>query len=148
MWDPIIYDCKSFPAEEFGSGLVREVQLIVSPETTGDHRIRLVRTTVPAGAVSESHIHPDADEYIIFDIPGVAVLDGVEYHVPEGGMVHAIKGVNHECRNTDPERTLTLWCVFVPAFEPYGKYPELIQKTIAYLEESQKSSLVLLHSDR
>ena len=137
MRDPIIYDCKSFPAEEFGEGLVREVRLIVSPETTGDPRLRLVRTTVPAGAVSEGHVHPEADEYIIFDIPGVAVLDGVEYQVPEGGMVHAISGVNHECRNTDPERTLTLWCVFVPAFKPYGKYPELIQKTIAYLDGAE-----------
>lgn len=133
MKDPIIYDTNKFPAEKFGEGIVREVRLIAAPETTGEERIRIVKTTVPAGAVSEGHVHPDADEYIIFDIPGLVVLDGVEYEVPEGGMVHAVKGVNHECRNTDPVRTLTLWCIFVPAFKPYGKYPELIEKTKKYL---------------
>ena len=136
MKDPIIYDCSAFPAEEFGEGITRKVRLIVSPETTGDERVRIVRTTIPPGAVSEGHVHPDADEYICFDIPGIAVLDGVEYRVPEGGMVHAIQGVNHECRNTDPERTLSLWCFFVPAFKPYGHYPALIEKTKKYLEQN------------
>ena len=79
-------------------------------------------------------VHPDADEYIMFDIAGKAILDGVEYDVPAGGLVHAISGVKHECVNTDPERTLNLFCVFVPAFEPYGAYPQLIEKTKKYLE--------------
>ncbi len=136
MKDPIIYDCNAFPADEFGEGIIRRVWLIVSPETTGDERIRLVKTTIPAGGISEAHIHPDADEYIFFDIAGVTVLDGVEYAVPEGGMVHAVQGVSHECRNTDPERLLTLICVFVPAFKPYGHYPALIEKTMRYLEEN------------
>ena len=135
MKDPIIYDCKAFPAECFGEGIVREVRLVVSPETTGDERLRIVTSTVPAGAVSEGHVHPDADEYIMFDIAGKAILDGVEYDVPAGGIVHAIQGVKHECVNTDPEKTLNLFCVFVPAFEPYGAYPQLIEKTKAFLSE-------------
>lgn len=134
MKDPIIYDTSSFPAQHFGSDIVREVRLIVSPETTGDERIRIVSTTIPPMGVSEGHIHPDADEYIHFDIPGVAVLDGVEYEVPADGFVHAVSGVKHECRNSDPERTLSLLCFFVPAFSPYGAYPELIEKTKRYLD--------------
>jgi len=133
MKDPIIYDCNKFPAECFGTGIVREVRLIVAPETTGDERLRIVTSTVPAGAVSEGHVHPDADEYIFFDIGGKAILDGIEHDVPAGGMIHAITGVNHECVNTDPVRTLNLTCIFVPAFKPYGAYPELIQKTNEYL---------------
>lgn len=133
MKDPIIYDCNSFPAQLFGEGIVREVRLIASPETTGEERIRIVSCTIPAGGISEGHIHPDADEYIYFDIPGKAVLDDVEYDVPAGGIVHAITGVKHECRNSDPERALHLLCLFVPAFKPYGAYPELIEKTQKYL---------------
>lgn len=133
--DPIIYDSKNFPAQYFGEGIVREVRLLVSPETTGDERLRIVTATVPAGAISEGHVHPDADEYIMFDIAGKAILDGVEYDVPAGGLVHAISGVKHECVNTHPTDTLTLFCVFVPAFKPYGAYPELIEKTKAYLEK-------------
>ncbi len=135
MKDPIIYDCNDFPAECFGEGIVREVRLIVAPETTGDERLRIVTATVPAGAVSEGHVHPDADEYILFDIPGKVILDGVEHDVPANGLVHAISGVKHECVNTHPEKTLNLYCVFVPAFKPYGAYPALIEKTKKYLDE-------------
>ncbi len=135
MKDPVIYDRDDFPAQYFGEGIVREVRLLVSPETTGDDRLRIVDVKVPAGAISEGHVHPDADEYIRFDIAGKAILDGVEYDVPAGGVVHAVTGVMHECVNTDPERTLNLYCVFVPPFKPYGAYPELIEKTRNYLEE-------------
>ena len=135
MKDPIIYDCNDFPAECFGEGIVREVRLIVAPETTGDERLRIVTATVPAGAVSEGHVHPDADEYILFDIPGKVILDGVEHDVPANGLVHAISGVKHECVNTHPEKTRNLYCVFVPAFKPYGAYPALIEKTKKYLDE-------------
>ena len=132
--DPLIYDVAKFPAEYFGTGIRREVRLPVAPETTGETRIRIVDTSVPAGAMSEGHVHPDADEYIRFDIPGKAILDGTEYSVPAGGIVHAKAGVLHECVNTDPVRTLGLYCVFIPAFEPYGAYPQLIEKTKKHLE--------------
>ncbi|MDO4371222.1 MAG: hypothetical protein Q4D43_07855 [Clostridia bacterium] len=134
MKDPIIYNCPEFPAQFFGEGIVREVRLIAAPETTGESRIRIVHTTVPAGGISDGHIHPDADEYIFFDIPGRVILDGVPYDVPAHGMVHAISGVNHECVNTDPAHTLHLLCLFVPAFKPYGGYPELIEKTKKYID--------------
>lgn len=133
MKDPMIYDCMDFPAESFGEGITRDIRLIASPETTGEERIRIVLASVPAGAVSEGHAHPDADEYIYFDIAGKAIMDGVEYDVPANGLVHAKQGVVHECVNIDPQKTLTLYCVFVPAFEPYGAYPALIEKTKQYL---------------
>ena len=135
MKDPIIYNCREFPAQLFGEGVRREVRLIVSPETTGDERLRIVTCKLPAGSISEGHIHPDADEYIIFDIGGKAILDGKAFDVPAGGMVHAITGVKHECINTHPSDTLHLTCVFVPAFKPYGAYPELIEKTNEYLDK-------------
>ena len=130
-----IYACNEFPAEYFGEEITREIRLIVAPETTGEENIRIVTATLPAGAISEGHIHPDADEYILFDIPGKAILDGVEHDVPANGLLHAVAGSKHECINTDPVRTLHLYCVFVPAFEPYGRYPQLIEKTKVYLAE-------------
>ncbi len=134
MKDPIIYDTKAFPAQLFGKEIKREVRLIVSPETTGDGRIRIVTATVPPHGVADGHIHPDADEYIHFDIAGKVRLDGEEYDVPAGGIVHAVSGVRHECVNCSDSETLHLLCFFVPAFEPYGAYPELIRKTNDYLD--------------
>ena len=135
MKDPIIYDCNSFPAQLFGEGIVRQVRLIASPETTGEERIRIVTCTVPAGGISEGHIHPDADEYIYFDIGGSAKLDDVEYPVPPKGLLHAKAGIKHECINTSETKILTLYCVFVPHLKPYGSYPELIKLTNEYLSK-------------
>lgn len=134
MKDPIIYDTKAFPAQLFGKDIQREVRLIVSPETTGDGRIRIVTVAVPPHGIADGHIHPDADEYIYFDNAGKVRLDGGEYDVPAGGIVHAVRGVWHECVNASDTGTLHLLCFFVPAFAPYGAYPELIEKTNAYLE--------------
>lgn len=134
--DPIVYDCTNFPAVSFGDDIVREVRLIAAPETTGEERIRIVMSTLPAGAATGAHAHPDADEYILFNISGKIVLDDLERDVPANGLVHVLSGVAHECINTDPEKTLNLFCVFVPAFEPYGSYPDLIAKTKKYLNGS------------
>ncbi len=123
----------AFPPEKFGTDPIREVRLIVSPETTGEDAIRIVHCTLPPHAISEGHVHPDCDEYIYFDIGGVAELDGEEFPVPPMGLVHAKQGVKHECRNTSDTETLILYCVFTPAFKPYGAYPSLIEKTKEYL---------------
>jgi len=94
-----------------------------------------VIASLPPGAVSEGHIHPESDEYIYFDIGGIARIDGREFTVKEKSVVHAPKGCLHECVNTDKEKDLTLVCFFTPAFKPYGKYPELIEKTKAILKK-------------
>lgn len=120
------------PFAAFGEGITRQVRLVVSPETTGEKRMSLVHTTIPPGAKSEGHIHDDFDEYILFQDAGVAILDGVEHNVPAQGVVHARKGVWHECVNTSPEKTLILFCIFLPSLVPYGAYPELIRETRKY----------------
>lgn len=131
----VIYKTMEFPCEEFGEGIVREVRLLASPQTTGENRLSIVHTTIPAHAISEGHVHPDFDEYIYFNIAGKAILDGVEYAVPEKGMVHAKAGVKHECINTSEDETLALFCVFVPPLKPYGAYPALIEKTKKFLKD-------------
>jgi quercetin dioxygenase-like cupin family protein len=95
----------------------------------------IVHVVVPPGGISEGHTHPYSSEYIMFSIPGKAILDGKEYDVPKMGVVHAKPGVLHECRNTSETETMELYCVFTPPFEPYGIYPGLIEKTKASLEE-------------
>ena len=137
MKDRVLIVPTEYPYVEFGeAGKVREIRMPISPEYVEGIGIRLVTATVPAGAKAEGHIHPDADEIIRFDIPGKAIVDGVEYDVPAGGIIHARSGMWHECVNTDPEKTLTLYCVFTPVFKPYSKYPELIEMTKKYLEEN------------
>ncbi len=130
-----VTDIYSLPAVECGSDIKRAIRLVASPQTTGEDRIMIVHTTVPPLGISEGHTHPHSDEYIMFSIPGKAILDGKEYDVPKTGVVHAKAGVVHECRNTSETETMELYCVFVPPFEPYGIYPELIAKTKAHMEE-------------
>jgi uncharacterized cupin superfamily protein len=132
-----ILNFEDFPFAEFGEEPKRKVRLLVSPETTGEKRCDIVVTTVPPGGISEGHVHTESDEYIYFDIGGKARLDGIEYTISPRSFVHAAKGVCHECENTS-DRELTLVCFFVPAFEPYGKYPEIIEKTKKMLERKKR----------
>jgi len=137
----MVYNTTAFPFAEFGEeGKTRKVRLVVSPETTGEKRLSIVFTSVPAGAISEGHIHEDFDEYIHFDIGGKVSLDGKTFDVPEHGLVHAKAGVKHECVNTHTDKTLNLFCVFVPPLKPYGKYPDLIKATQAYLDGAKPNS--------
>ncbi len=133
MKEQVLIDPSGYPYVTFGENPPREIRMPVGPEITDD--IRIVTTTIPPMGISEGHFHSDSDEFIRFDIPGEALVDGVKYQVPAGGIIYARKGMMHECRNTDIERTLTLYCVFVPAFAPYGRYPELIENTREYLEK-------------
>ena len=131
----MLYDTLRFPYEEFGEGVTRRVRLIASPQTTGEERVSLVYTVVPPGAISEGHVHAGFDEYIFFETPGEAVLDGNVLRVPAKAVLHAKAGVKHECRNISTKEDLRLFCVFVPPLEPYGKYPSLVEKTQAHLEK-------------
>lgn len=131
-----IYKIKEFPYVEFGKDIKRQVRLIVSPETTGENDISIVITSLPPGAISEEHKHDDSDEIIYFNNSGEAILDGDKFKIDKNSILHVKKGVLHECRNTSKEELL-LFCIFVPAFKPYGKYPELINKTCQYLNKSK-----------
>ena len=129
-----IYDTKSFPYVEFGDDIKRQIRLVFSPDIGNAKGVNIVTCSVPVGGISEGHVHPDADEIIHFNIAGQAKIDGVTYDVPANGFVYAPKGCNHECINTSETDTLELMCIFVPAFKPYGRYPELIDKTKQYLK--------------
>ncbi len=133
-----IFNLEDFPFVEFGENPTRKIRLLASPETTGEQRCDIVVCTVPGGGISEGHTHPVSDEYIYFDIGGAVRLGGQEYPVKEKSVIHAKKGVLHECVNTSPDKVLTLVCFFVPAFAPYGKYPELIERTKEYIEGQEK----------
>ena len=121
-----------------GESPVRRVRLLASPQTTGEPFCNIVVTLIPPGGMSEGHTHKECSEYILFDIGGLARLDGKEYPVREKGILHAPKGSLHECVNTSPDKDLTLICFFVPSFEPYGKYPELIEMTKRFLEAQEE----------
>jgi quercetin dioxygenase-like cupin family protein len=128
-----IIEIKDLPHVLFGQAPCREIRLVASPWTTGA-AISIVHVVLPPGAISESHVHADSDEYILFDIGGLCVIDGIESAIKPGTVVLAQKGEKHECRNISQDSVLNLFCVFTPAFEPYGAYPDLIEQTKNYLQ--------------
>lgn len=129
-----IFDIEKLPYSEFGSIITRKVRLVISPETTGEDRVAIVHVNIPPGGISDGHLHHESDEYILFDNDGAVILDGKRYEVIKGSLVRAVKGVMHECINTSNNKELNLTCVFVPPFEPYGSYPELIKRTKDFLK--------------
>jgi len=129
-----IIEIAQLPHVRFGIAPFREIRLVASPWTTGSDMV-IVHAFLPPGSISEGHVHPDADEYIHFDIGGTCVIDGVAHEIAPGAVVLARKGENHECRNTSPDQVLNLYCVFSPAFAPYGAYPELIGRTKEFLQK-------------
>lgn len=135
-----VYDPQEMPYSEFGEGIKRRVRLVFSPDLGNAEGVNIVTCEIPPGAVSEGHVHPESDEIIRFSIAGKAVIDGQEMDVPAGGFLFAPKGSKHECVNTSPAETLSLTCVFEPAFVPYGKYPELIEETKRYLKGEEHGS--------
>ena len=132
-----VFDFNNFPFAEFGKKPTRQIRLMVSPQTTGEERCSIVISSLPPMAVSEKHAHEGSDEYIYFDIGGRFIVGEKEYIVKEKSIVLAPRGTNHECVNTNKEKELTLVCFFLPPFEPYGKYPELIEKTMEYIKEEK-----------
>ena len=130
-----IFDINKMPYAEFGSTIKRKVRLVISPDTTGEERVAIVQVNIPPGGISEGHLHLESDEYILFDNDGAIILDGKRHKVFKGSLIHAVKGMMHECVNTNSDKELNLTCIFVPPFEPYGLYPELIKKTKDFLQE-------------
>ena len=130
-----IYDTEKLPYVEFGGEVKRQIRMVFSPDIGNAEGISIIVGTVPPGGVSEGHVHEDCDEFICFSIEGNVIIDGVKYHVPEGGFVFAPKGSRHECVNTSEDKDLQLVCIFKPALKPYGKYPELIAQTKQYLQK-------------
>ena len=132
-----VFNLKDFPFEEFGENPTRIIRLLVSPQTTGEQNCSIVIVNIPPGGMSEGHTHKTSDEYIYFDIGGKIIINGEEYEVKEKSIAFAPKGTIHECINTTEDKELTLVCFFLPALEPYGKYPGLIEKTNKFLKKEQ-----------
>jgi mannose-6-phosphate isomerase-like protein (cupin superfamily) len=122
------------PFVEFGDERSRRpVRVAVSPETTGQKQAAIVYVVLPPGVVAEQHVHEDCDELIYFVKGGAAILEDKEYKVHANSIFIAPKGMKHACRNTNKRTKLSLLCIFLPAFTPYGSYPELMKKTKEYL---------------
>lgn len=130
-----VYSIDDLPYVEFGNELKRKVRLAISPYTNVENNVTVVHVTVPPKGISEGHVHQDCDEIIYFDNNGLAVIGGEEFPVKKNSVFFAPKGEMHECRNTSEVEILNLLCIFVPAFKPYGRYPELIEKTKQHLEK-------------
>ena len=132
-----IMELLTLPCEKFGDPSVeqREIRLPFSPQTTGSE-VTIVSCKLPPHGISEAHVHTDCDEYILFPRDGEVVIDGQTYAVKGNTVVRAQRGESHECRNTSNE-VMYLYCVFSPALTPYGRYPQLIEKTNAFLKSHQ-----------
>jgi Mannose-6-phosphate isomerase len=111
----------------------RKVRLVISPYTTGEEGLLITHVEVPPDGISNGHIHNDSDEFIYFQNDGKVILDNEEYLIGRNSLVVAKRGVWHECINTSNVDGLTLLCIFVPPFKPFGIFPQLIEITKQYL---------------
>lgn len=133
-----VYNVEDFPHVVFGEGnpqQARNVRIIISPELNNEKGITVVTVALPAGSLSDAHVHEDNDEYICFNKEGFTVINGVRYEVPANSIVHAPKGSLHACGNESTDESIHLICIYTPALKPYGKFFELIEKTKRYLQE-------------
>ena len=133
-----VYKTDEFPYVEFGDEIKRQIRLIFSPDIENERSINIVVGKIPVGGASEGHVHEESDEIIHFKIAGKVIIDDKTYDVPTNSFVYVPKGCKHECVNTSEGQELQLLCVFLPAFKPYGKYPELIKKTKEYIKRAKK----------
>lgn len=129
-----IIKIEEFPFHSFGSNPPRKVRLPVSPEASGD-KMTITYVIVPPNGISEGHVHPDADEYIYFDIGGVAIIDDVRFDLPPHTIVLAQAGEKHECINISSTGELRLLCIYVPPLKLSGNFLELAEKTKVFLKE-------------
>ena len=129
-----VYNTDEMPFVEFGDKIKRQIRMVFSPDIGNEENINIVMCDIPPGGISEGHVHDKSDEIIHFNIAGKVIIDGESFDVPKNGFVHAPQGSNHECVNTNKSENLQLLCVFLPAFELYGKYPELIKQTKEYIK--------------
>ena len=132
-----IYKINDFPSVIFGAdnpSQTREVRMLFSPELGNEDNLTMVTVVLRPGVTADEHIHTDTVEYMYFDKPGIALLDGVKYDVAAHSFFQAPIGHSHACGNEGTE-DLNLVCFFVPAVKPYGKFFELIETSKEYLEK-------------
>lgn len=132
-----IYKINDFPSVTFGADnpeQAREVRMLFSPELGNEENLSIVTVILPPGVTADHHTHADTVEYMYFDKPGIAYLDGVKYDVAAHSLFQAPIGHSHACGNEGRE-DLNIVCFFTPAVKPYGQFFPLIEKTKEYLKE-------------
>lgn len=95
------------------SSTIRE---LLAPRNSSIVRQSLAEATLPPGAETQAHFHPDTEEiYYLLVGEGLMAIEGEQKHVVPGDAIAIPAGVRHQIRNTGSV-DLVFLCCCVPAY--------------------------------
>jgi mannose-6-phosphate isomerase-like protein (cupin superfamily) len=95
------------------TSIIRE---IMAPQNSEVVRQSLAEATLPVGAATQAHYHPQTEEiYYILSGEGIMVIEGDRRQVTVGDAIGILAGQRHQIRNTG-NANLVFLCCCVPAY--------------------------------
>ena len=129
-----VYNGGEFPSIKSDSPNARSMKIIVSPEVNGYNEATVLFAYIPPGSSTGRHTHPGDEIIYIIGGRGEGYVGDEVTKLEADSVILALRGVEHECRNTSETETLKLFCVFIPPLEPSPLLEKLIDKTREYLK--------------
>lgn len=92
------------------------IREILAPRNSGIERQSLAEATLPPGAATQAHSHPNTEEiYYLLRGTGLMAIEGERRAVVPGEAIAIPAGLRHQIRNTGTE-DLVFLCCCVPAY--------------------------------
>jgi mannose-6-phosphate isomerase-like protein (cupin superfamily) len=93
------------------------IREILAPRNSGVTRQSLAEATLPPGAATQAHLHPQTEElYYILQGEALMAVEGERRAVGPGDAIAILPGQRHQIRNTGAG-DLVFLCCCVPAYE-------------------------------
>lgn len=93
------------------------IREILAPRNSGVARQSLAEATLPPGAATQAHLHPQTEElYYILQGEARMAIEGERRAVGPGDAIAILPGQKHQIRNTG-KGALVFLCCCVPAYE-------------------------------
>jgi mannose-6-phosphate isomerase-like protein (cupin superfamily) len=93
------------------------IREILAPRNSGVTRQSLAEATLPPGAATQAHLHPQTEElYYILQGEALMAVEGERRAVGPGDAIAILPGQRHQIRNTGAS-DLVFLCCCVPAYE-------------------------------
>jgi|SRR5581483_12159123 len=93
------------------------IREILAPRNSGVVRQSLAEATLPPGAATQAHLHPQTEElYYILQGEAQMAVEGERRAVGPGDAIAILPGQRHQIRNTGAS-DLVFLCCCVPAYE-------------------------------
>jgi mannose-6-phosphate isomerase-like protein (cupin superfamily) len=92
------------------------IRELLAPRNSGIARQSLAEATLPPGAETEAHFHPNTEEiYYLLQGQALMAIEGERQAVGPGEAIAIPPGSRHQIRNTGTENLIFLCCC-VPAY--------------------------------